>query len=163
LELLATEARVRSLLIVGTPPVRLCEEALHEAFYADDDMQLAARLSSPTADALTYGTAMMGGRRHLAGPLLRNIRRTDGKCAEIHVRERAEGSRGRRTRHRRAVAQAGLRGAWRTEPFVRLNYLRSLSYGALWNKAGVRHQGSGARAPLAAPRRIQQILAYFLH
>ncbi|MGE4166574.1 MAG: alpha/beta fold hydrolase, partial [Xanthobacteraceae bacterium] len=43
LELLGTEPRVRSLLIVGTPPITPSVEALHSAFYVDDNMQLAGK------------------------------------------------------------------------------------------------------------------------
>lgn len=50
LELLATDRRVQSLLIVGTPPIRPCPEALEQAFYGNDDMNLAAscRFLPPT-------------------------------------------------------------------------------------------------------------------
>jgi pimeloyl-ACP methyl ester carboxylesterase len=132
LELLGTEPRVRSLLIVGTPPVRLCVEALHEAFYADDDMQLAGKADFTEADALTYGSAMMGGRRRLTSELLRHIRRTDGNARKFMFANALAGvgldQRG--LVERSAKPLCVVHGE--CEPFVRLGYLRSLRYRALW-------------------------------
>jgi len=48
LQLLATDARVNSLLVVGTPPVPVCAKSLHQAFYASADMDLAASQISAT-------------------------------------------------------------------------------------------------------------------
>jgi len=162
LELLGTEPRVRSLLIVGTPPVRLCVEALHEAFYADDDMQLAGKADFTEADALAYGSAMMGGRRRLTSALLRHVRRTDGNArrfmfanalAGIGVDERAVVEHSRKP----LCVVHGER-----EPFVRLAYLRSLRYRALWNNHVHVIERAGHAPHWERPAAFNAILAQFL-
>jgi len=52
LQLLATDARVNSLLVVGTPPVPVCAKSLHQAFYASADMDLAGKPNFSHDDAL---------------------------------------------------------------------------------------------------------------
>jgi pimeloyl-ACP methyl ester carboxylesterase len=162
LELLGTEPRVRSLLIVGTPPVRLCPEALHEAFYVNDDMQLAGKAEFTRADALTYGSAMMGGRRQLAPQLLRNIRRTDGNARRYML---ANALQGVGIDERSLVEQSQkplcvVHG--RKEPFVRLQYLSSLNYRALWNNRIHVVPGAGHAPHWECPQVFNEILIDFL-
>ena len=162
LELLGTEPRVRSLLIVGTPPVRLCVEALHEAFYADDDMQLAGQAEFTSADALAYGSAMMGGRRRLTAQLLAHIRRTDGNArrfmfanalAGVGLDQRALVERS----HKPLCVVHGAR-----EPFVRLAYLQALRYRSLW-RGRVHVIARAGHAPhWERPAAFNQVLADFL-
>lgn len=133
LELLATDLRVHSLLIVGTPPARPCAEALSQVFHASDCMQLAGRDQFNEADAVTYGSAMMGGREHLTPDLLANIRRTDGNARRCMF---ASALAGVGTDQRKSVETIDrplcvVHGE--QEPFVRLDYLRSLKYRRLWN------------------------------
>ncbi len=162
LELLGTEPRIRSLLIVGTPPVRLCVDALHEAFHADDDMQLAGKAEFTEADAVTYGSAMMGGPRRLTAELLQNIRRTDGNArkfmfanalAGVGLDERALVER---TPKPLCVVHG------EREPFVRLAYLRSLRYRALWNNRVHVIARAGHAPHWERPAAFNEILAGFL-
>jgi pimeloyl-ACP methyl ester carboxylesterase len=162
LELLGTEPRVRSLLIVGTPPVRLCPEALHEAFYADDDMQLAGKADFTPADALTYGSTMMGGRQNLAPQLLRNIQRTDGDARRFMFANALEG---KGVDERMLVEQLPtplcvVHG--RKEPFVRLEYLRSLNYRALWKERIHVIDDAGHAPHWECPAIFNEILIDFL-
>ena len=62
LELLANEPRLHSLLILGTPPVRLCANALEQAFYSE--AQLAGKEKFSELDARTYGASMLGGAKN---------------------------------------------------------------------------------------------------
>jgi pimeloyl-ACP methyl ester carboxylesterase len=133
LELLATDPRIRSLLIVGTPPGRPSAEAMQQAFHASADMQLAAKADFTDADARAYGTAMMGGPEHLTDDLLACVKRTDGN-ARAHLFASAYagiGSDQRRTVETLDKPLCVVHGA--REPFVRLEYLCSLGYRALWN------------------------------
>jgi pimeloyl-ACP methyl ester carboxylesterase len=134
LELLATDRRIQKLLIVGTPPIRPCPEALEQAFYGNDDMNLAGKPSFSSADALAYATAMMGGTDQLTPELLAAAARTDGRARACMF---ANGLRGVGADQRATVERSDkplcvVHG--NDEPFVRLDYLRAIKYRALWNK-----------------------------
>ncbi len=162
LELLGTEPRIRSLLIVGTPPVRLCVEALHEAFHADQNMRLAGKAEFTAADALVYGAAMMGGRRRLTTELLRHIRRTDGNARRFMFANALAGV----GLDQRALVECSdkplcvVHGA--REPFVRLAYLRSLRYRALWQRRVHVVAGAGHAPHWDRPGAFNRILSDFL-
>jgi pimeloyl-ACP methyl ester carboxylesterase len=135
LELLATEPRVRSLLIVGTPPGRPCAESLAAAFLSSERMDLASKAGFSAADALAYGSAMMGGEARLTPELFAQVLRTDGQaraCVFDSVL-RGIGTDQRATVESSAKPLCVIHGA--LEPFVRLDYLRSLKYRALWNNS----------------------------
>lgn len=162
LELLAVERRVHSLLIVGTPPVRLRPQSLHEAFHADDDMQLAGKPDFTEADAIAYGMAMMGGMELLTPSLLDAIRRTDGN-ARHWMFKNALGGIGTDQRETAetcekplCVVHGGL------EPFVRLDYLQSLRYRSLFG-GSVNVVAAAGHAPhWQCPRAFNEILLEFL-
>lgn len=161
LELLATARGARSLLIVGTPPVRLCAAALHEAFYADEDMQLAGKADFTAGDAIAYGTAMMGAGG-LTPELMRFIRRTDGNARKFMF---ANALRGVGVDQRGLVENSAkplcvVHGE--QEPFVRLDYLRSLSYRALWREQICVVPGAGHAPHCQRPAEFNTILADFL-
>lgn len=132
LQLLATDRRIRSLLIVGTPPVAVGAKSLREAFYESAEMNLAGKAKFGPEDAWAYGSAMMGGREHLPAELLGWIRRTDG-AARAHLF--ASALRGVGVDQKELVETVDkplcvVHGEM--EPFVRLDYLYSLRYRALW-------------------------------
>jgi pimeloyl-ACP methyl ester carboxylesterase len=162
LQLLATDERVRSLLIVGTPPARPSVEALGQAFYTSDDMQLAGKANFTDADAVAYGTAMMGGAALLAPDLLRSIRRTDGNArmfmfanalcgVGIDQREAVE------TIEKPLCVVHGER-----EPFVRLDYLSQIHYRALWKDRIFVLSGAGHAPHWEQPISFNRILGNFL-
>lgn len=162
LELLATDPRVHSLLIVGTPPARPCAEALDQVFYASDCMQLAGKDHFSEADAVTYGVAMMGGREHLTPDLLANIRRTDGNARRFLF---ASALGGVGTDQRKSVETIDrplcvVHGE--QEPFVRLDYLSSLSYRRLWNNRVQVIPGAGHAPHWQSPAAFNTILAGFM-
>jgi pimeloyl-ACP methyl ester carboxylesterase len=146
LELFATDPRIRSLLIVGTPPGRPSAEAMEQAFHASADMQLAAKPDFTDADALAYGTAMMGGPEHLTDELLACVKRTDGNArAYLFASAYAGiGSDQRQTVETLDKPLCVVHGA--REPFVRLEYLCSLGYRALWNNR-IQVIGEAGHAP----------------
>lgn len=162
LELLATGRRVRSLLIVGTPPIRPCPEALEQAFYGNDDMNLAGKLSFSPADALAYATAMMGGADQLTPELLAAAARTDGKARACMF---ANGLRGVGADQRATVEYSDkplcvVHG--NDEPFVRLDYLRAIKYRALWNKRIHVITGAGHAPHWQSPSVFNDLLRAFL-
>jgi pimeloyl-ACP methyl ester carboxylesterase len=161
LELFATDPRIRSLLIVGTPPGRPSAEAMEQAFHASADMQLAAKPDFTDADALAYATAMMGGREHLTDELLACARRTDGN-ARAYLFASAYAGIGSDQRHTVETLDKPLcvvHGA--REPFVRLEYLCSLGYRALWNNR-IQVIGEAGHAPhWECPAEFNNILLNF--
>ena len=162
LELLGTEPRVRSLLIVGTPPVRPSVEALHAAFHADDDMQLAGKPNFSAADAETYGKAMLGGSRYLTRNLLEDIRRTDGNARRFMFENalRSVGVDQRSVAEMAAKPLCVVHGE--KEPFVRLSYLRSIRYRALWGDRIHVIAGAGHAPHWQTPAAFNEILKRFL-
>jgi pimeloyl-ACP methyl ester carboxylesterase len=162
LQLFATDERIRSLLVVGTPPARPAPEALEQAFYTSDDMQLAGKDKFTPADAVAYGTAMMGGRKFLSSELLQNIRRADGN-ARRHMF--ASALRGVGIDQRAAAESIDkplcvVHGE--REPFVRLDYLRSLKYRALWKNRIFVISGAGHAPHWENPAAFNRILSGFL-
>jgi pimeloyl-ACP methyl ester carboxylesterase len=162
LELLATDQRVRSLLIVGTPPARPCLEALEQAFHATETMELAGKKHFNEADALAYGTAMMGGEEHLAPRLLANVQRTDGEARRLLF---ASALRGVGTDQRETVETVDkplcvVHGE--EEPFVRLDYLQSLKYCALWKGRVHLISGAGHAPHWQCPNAFNTVLLDFL-
>jgi len=161
LELLATEPRVRSLLVVGTPPVSLGEVAL-AAFLPGEDMHLAGKAEFSEAEALNYGTAMMGGREFLTPELLTAIRRTDGSARKYMFSNALNGvgSDERRTVAISSKPICVVHGEG--EPFVRLDYLASLSYRALWRERIFVIPGAGHAPHWQQPELFNEILLDFL-
>jgi pimeloyl-ACP methyl ester carboxylesterase len=161
LELLATDERVRSLLIVGTPPARPCPEALEQAFHASETMELAGKKEFSEADALAYGTAMMG-EEHLAPQLLANVQRTHGEARRLLFASalRGVGTNQRQTVETIAKPLCVVHGE--DEPFVRLDYLQSLKYCALWNDRIHVIAGAGHAPHWQCPDAFNKILLNFL-
>jgi pimeloyl-ACP methyl ester carboxylesterase len=162
LELLATEVRVHSLLIVGTPPGRPSEEALREAFYDSRDMRFAGQAVLSEADAAAYGAALMGGAEQLTAHLLAAVRRTDGNARHWMF---ANGLHGIGA-NQRAVVEASdtplcvVHGE--QEPFVRLDYLRRINFKSLWNGRIHVIRGSGHAPHWQTPAAFNAILSGFL-
>jgi pimeloyl-ACP methyl ester carboxylesterase len=132
LQLLAADPRINSLLIVGAPPAPLSTESLRAAFYPSAPMDLASSLEFTRDDALAYGRAMMGGDEHLTAELLSSISRTDG-VARAHFFAsalRGEGVDQKKTVETTDKSLCIVHGE--CDPFVRLHYLRSVHYRALW-------------------------------
>jgi pimeloyl-ACP methyl ester carboxylesterase len=162
LQLFATDARIRSLMIVGTPPARPSAAALEQAFHASNDMQLAGKCDFSQDDAIAYGTAMMGGRNVLSQELLRSIKRTDGNARKYMF---ANALRGIGIDQRAAVESIDKPlcvAHGEHEPFVRLDYLRSLRYRALWKNRIFIIAGAGHAPHWEKPAAFNRVLSGFL-
>jgi len=162
LELLASDPRICSLLIVGTPPARPSAESLQQAFYGSDDMQLAGKQDFSEADALAYGTAMMGGREYLTPSLLNCVKRTHGlarRCLFASVAD-CIGSDQRSSVESISKPICVIHGE--NEPFVRLDYLQSINYRSLWNSRIYVISGAGHAPQWQAPAAFNRIMYRFL-
>jgi pimeloyl-ACP methyl ester carboxylesterase len=161
LELLATDPRIRSLLIVGTPPGRPSAEAMRQAFFASNDMQLAAQATFTDSDAIAYATAMMGGAAELTQHLVACAKRTDGNARDRLFASvlAGVGSDQRRTVETFDTPLCVVHGE--QEPFVRLDYLRALRYRALWNERIHVIAGAGHAPHWQYPAEFNHILLNF--
>jgi pimeloyl-ACP methyl ester carboxylesterase len=161
LELLAVDSRVRSLLIAGSPPAPPSADSLEQVFYPSDDMRLASKVEFSDADALAYGTAMMGGRDALTMSLLANVKRTDGDARRFLFSSvvGGVGTNQRATVETSDKPLCVLHGE--CEPFVRLDYLRSLNYRALWNNRIHVIPGAGHAPHWQNPTAFNRILSGF--
>jgi pimeloyl-ACP methyl ester carboxylesterase len=162
LELLATDPRICSLLIVGTPPARPSPESLRQAFYESEDMHLAGKQDFSEADARAYGMAMMGGRECLTPSLLNYVRRTHGlarRCLFASV-EDCVGSDQRSSVESINKPICIIHGE--NEPFVRLDYLQSINYRSLWNNRIYVISGAGHAPHWQAPASFNSVMYRFL-
>jgi pimeloyl-ACP methyl ester carboxylesterase len=162
LELLATDPRLRSLLIVGTPPGRPCAEDLARAFHNSSDMQLAAKAEFSEADAISYGSAMMGGREYLTPHLLACIKRTDGRARQLLFASVMNGIGKDQAKTVAAIDAPLCVVHGEKEPFVRFDYLCSLRYRALWGDRIQVIPGAGHAPHWQEPALFNQILLHFL-
>jgi pimeloyl-ACP methyl ester carboxylesterase len=162
LELLAADPRVASLLIVGTPPGRPSAESLKQAFYSSADMQLAGKHHLTEADALAYGIAMMGGREYLTPSLLRNLTRTHGEARRCLFESviNCIGSDHLLLVESNSKPLCIIHGE--NEPFVRLDYLQSISYRSLWNDRIHVISGAGHAPHWQTPAAFNHIMMRFL-
>ena len=123
LELLASDKRIRSLLICGAPPVRLDPGVVARAFHDGPAMELTGRRILSGRQAEMYGRAALGGKQWLADHLLRAIRRTDGKARYWMVRNSLSGVGADEA----ALVQTSPKPLaivqGRCDPFVRTDYL----------------------------------------
>ena len=162
LQLLATDARIRSLLVVGAPPARPCREALEYAFFASDDMCLAGKDEFSPSDAVAYGTAMMGGREFLSPELLENIKRADGKARHHMFANALQGVGIDQQVAVESIDKPLCVVHGEREPFVRLDYLCSLNYRALWKNHIIVIAEAGHAPHWENPKAFNDVLAGFL-
>jgi pimeloyl-ACP methyl ester carboxylesterase len=132
LELWYDDPAVRSLLIIGTPPVTLSAVGAERGFKETPVMSLAgARVFGPN-EVEAYGTTMLGGPLDHRLRIARAIARTDGRARYWMVKN---GFRGngvdevmavRECRRPLAIVQGN------KDPFVNTDYLQTLEYCNLW-------------------------------
>ena len=162
LELLASDKRIRSLLICGAPPVRLDPGVVARAFHHGPAMELTGRRVLSERQAEMYGRAALGGKQWLAGHLLRAIRRTDGKARYWMVRNSLSGIGADEA----ALVQTSPKPLaivqGRSDPFVRADYLESLTYRNLWRGA-VQYVDAGHAPHWQRPQKFNKLLLEFLN
>jgi pimeloyl-ACP methyl ester carboxylesterase len=162
LELLAADNRVRSLLIVGTPPVPLQASSLADAFRDSPVMGLTGQRDFTDADAVAYGSAMMGGSQFLSRELLDSVKRTDGNARQMLLASalRGFGMNQRATVEDVAKPLCVVHGEH--DAFVRLDYLLALRYRALWRNRIYLITGAGHAPQWQCPLSFNDILLTFL-
>jgi pimeloyl-ACP methyl ester carboxylesterase len=161
LELLATDRRIRSLLIVGTPPGRPSAEAIRQAFHPSDDMELAGKGDFTSADASAYGGAMMGGSDYLTPHLLACVQRTDGNARRYLFASALEGVGTDQRESVETIDKPLCVVHGEREPFVRLDYLQSIRYRALWNDRIRVFAGAGHAPHWECPAAFNNMLLNF--
>jgi pimeloyl-ACP methyl ester carboxylesterase len=162
LELLATDARVRSLLLIGAPPARPCADVLQRVFYSSASLDYASRQELSEGDIVSYAAAMLGGPGFVTEEALQDIRRTDGlarKCMFENVL-RGVGTDEQVTVETSPKPLCMVHGEF--EAFVRLDYLRSLRYRSLCNGQIHVVQGAGHAPHWQFPAAFNPILLRFL-
>lgn len=132
LELWALDPSVKSLLITGTPPVRLNPQGVGEGFRWTGTTALAGRKYFWPDDARRYVNAMMGATLPFGHHFSRMARRTDGNARMWMV---TNGLAGRGVDQLEAVASvrkpiAVVQG--RADPFLRLEHFDRISFANLW-------------------------------
>lgn len=132
IELWQADAGVASLLVTGTPPVSLSPAGASQAFNITEIMDLAGTEDFGPRQVIAYGSAMIGRKLDGRSGLARSIARTDGKARHWMMKN---GLTGFGIDQVLAVGQckrplAIVQG--KSDPFVNIPYLRSLSYANLW-------------------------------
>lgn len=134
IEMLASDPAIRSLLITGTPPVRLTPEGVAKGFRWTATTALAGRRIFSRDDIRRYTTAMMGGKLANDHLLLEMARRTDGNARHWMV---ANGMAGRGADEIDVVSTSDRPVAvvqGRSDPFLRMDYLGRVPFRNLWQR-----------------------------
>ncbi|MGY3487893.1 pimeloyl-ACP methyl ester carboxylesterase [Bradyrhizobium sp. USDA 4011] len=132
IEMWSRMSAVRSLLISGTPPIRLSPAGVADGFLSSKVMDLAGKRDFTPADVTAYGSAMLGKPLDRRSRLAAMIERTDGRARYWMVRNGLAG-RGRdeiASVARCAKPLAIIQG--RRDVFVRIEHIRKLTYRHLW-------------------------------
>lgn len=132
IEMWANFPSVRSLLITGTPPVRLSAVGASEGFLPSPDMDLAGKEAFSPEDCRRYATAMLDGMPEETSVLWKAVARTDGRARHFMMEN---GLAGLGTDEVDAVSRcpkplAVVQG--KTDPFVNRDHLSRLTYRNLW-------------------------------
>lgn len=161
LEMLAGNRSLRSLLISGTPPIRLTPQGAMEGFRWTGSTALAGRRHFKPDDVRRYANAMMGTRMSDGHHLLRMVGRTDGHARYWMV---ANGMAGRGTDEVATVTDtdrpvAVVQGA--ADPFLRMDYLEKVPFKTLWQQRPILIP-AGHAAHWQAPRAFNEAMMDFV-
>lgn len=134
IEMLASDPAVRSLLITGTPPVRLNPDGVARGFRWTAATALAGRKTFSCNDVRRYTTTMMGKRLGNDNRFLEMARRTDGNARRWMV---ANAMAGRGADEIDVVSAsdrpiAVVQG--KSDPFLRVDYLERVPFRNLWRR-----------------------------
>lgn len=149
------------LMIIGSPPGKPSMETFKAAFYADGDATLAGKRDFNSDEVNAYASAMLGMTD--VDPFLRlRVRRTDGRARQYMFHSAISGIGIDQTliakdRTRPLAVVHGER-----DPFVRLAYLRELTFGRLWQDEVIVIAGAGHAPHWEKPDQFNRILMAFL-
>jgi len=161
LELLATDRRVRSLLITGTPPIDPGPNVVEQAFLPSAAMSLTGKRNLSRRQVQIYGECLVGGKAYLTSGILRTLRRTDGGARYWMARNGLSGigTNEVQTVRTNACPLAVIHG--RRDAFVNRDYLDSVHYRALWRNR-VQVVDAGHAPHWQRPRLFNRLLISFL-
>jgi pimeloyl-ACP methyl ester carboxylesterase len=131
LELLATDPRLRALMIIGAPPARPCADVLGRVFFNSENLNLASRRELTDDDIEAYAAAMLGGPEFVSRAALHNIRRTDGQARKCMFENALSGIGTDEVVTVETSANPLCVVHGEREAFVRLDYLMTLRYRSL--------------------------------
>ncbi|MBR0911480.1 alpha/beta fold hydrolase [Bradyrhizobium japonicum] len=134
LEMWSTLKAVRSLLITGTPPVRLSPDGAAEGFLPSATMDLAGKACFSEADVLAYGSAMLGTDIDRTSHLACCIARTHGEARRLMLQNGLAGIGQDEVVAVRECAKPLAIVQGKNDPFVNVSYLHRLTYKNLWLK-----------------------------
>ncbi|MGY3404141.1 pimeloyl-ACP methyl ester carboxylesterase [Bradyrhizobium sp. GM5.1] len=160
-EMWARYQEVKSLIVCGTPPIRLNIDGVGEGFNWTPTTALAGRKRFGSDDTRRYVSAMMGRSLPNHHHLSRMAARTDGNARLWMVKN---GLAGRGVDEAYAVSEidrpiAVIQGA--SDPFIRIDYLRRLRFANLWTGAPV-FIDAGHAAHWEAPSAFNPLMIEFL-
>lgn len=133
LEMLGTTSAVKSLLISGTPPIKLSGNGVAAGFRWTATTALAGRARMLPEQITRYANAMIGGAITPHGKFRKLVERTDGAARFWMVRN---GINGVGLNQMDVVANSSrpiaiIQG--RSDPFIQLDHIRSLRYRNIWS------------------------------
>jgi pimeloyl-ACP methyl ester carboxylesterase len=155
------DGRVRSLMIIGTPPLEPGPHVIEEAFLPSPAMSLTGKRRLSLREARIYGECLVGGSKYLTGGMLRAIRRTDGRARYWMARNGLAGVGANEVRTVRSSSCPLAVILGRRDPFINSKYLESLRYRALW-RGRVQILDAGHAPHWQRPRLFNRLLASFL-
>jgi pimeloyl-ACP methyl ester carboxylesterase len=160
LELMGRDPRVRSLLIYGTPAVKLTMDALTEAFLPSPGMNYASQRDLAPDEAEAYAQAMGGGPG--VAELCQSILATDGDARVLMFMNAMKGFGLDAFDLVEADPRplAVLHGD--ADPFINLAYLRKPAYRNLWRGAVQVMPGVGHAAHRQATATFNELMLDFL-
>ncbi|WP_375786923.1 alpha/beta fold hydrolase [Bradyrhizobium sp. Pha-3] len=161
IEMWARYPAVRSLIVCGTPPIRLDAEGVGEGFNWTSTTALAGRKRFGSEETRRYVSAMMGRPLPLHHHLSRMAARTDGNARLWMVKN---GLAGRGVDEAAAVSEIGrpiavIQGS--SDPFIRPDYLRRLRFANIWTGAPI-FIDAGHAAHWEVPSAFNSLMMKFL-
>ena len=161
LELLATDRRVRSLMITGTPPIDPGPTVVEQAFLASPVMSLARKRDLTPREIRCYAECLVGGDKYLTRGVLQAVRRTDGRARYWMARNGLGevGTNEVQTVRTNVCPLAIIHG--RRDVFINREYIESLRYSALW-RGQVQLVDAGHAPHWQRPRLFNKLLLSFL-
>lgn len=149
---------MKGLMIIGTPP--LPRGHTSAGFYNGSHMNAAFReqLTDDEKDAFAHGTAGDPYEEWMK----ENVYRTDGRFRRIMFNAMDQGQQldQKQTVESSRVPLAVVNG--KIEPYIRLDFIRSIQYGNLWNGKCYEIDGLGHAPFWESPSRFDPILKEFL-
>ncbi|MCF6193268.1 MAG: alpha/beta hydrolase [Kangiellaceae bacterium] len=135
LEAISRNAKVKGLVLTGTPPVGPGLEDMPKAFLPTDTMALTGLDSFNPEQAEQFALAIVGSKEHLSSTLLNDVKRADGISRKIMLENFTD--------ENSAHSQVATIEQWdkpiavlqgKKDIFINSEYLNNLTWKNLWRK-----------------------------